>query len=174
MVGTKIFPAGAKLRSVSLQGYFTQVSPAAARHAISVVKAVTGDDVRRKVVEPAKCANCHEWFEGHGGNRVYEVQVCVQCHVPGLTTSGRGNLGCGAEQPVTFTASRQKILTFWKFDKTKANAALTFPVDTNNFKDMIHGIHSGSRSRHSVPDARDRTPSANHAARLRRMDFPGA
>ena len=43
---------------------------ACARHAISVVKSVTGDAVRRKVVDATKCASCHEWFEGHGGNRV--------------------------------------------------------------------------------------------------------
>ena len=83
------------MRSVSLQGYFTQVSPAEARHAISVVKTVTGDSVRRKVVDATKCANCHEWFEGHGGNRVIGREtgnaelVCVLCHVPGLATSGR-------------------------------------------------------------------------------------
>ena len=87
--GTKKFPVGAKMRAVALQGYFTQVSPAAARHAISVVKEVTGDAVRRKVVDADKCSNCHEWFEGHGGNRVYQTQVCVMCHVPGLATSGR-------------------------------------------------------------------------------------
>jgi hypothetical protein len=46
------FPVGAKLRAVALQGYFTQVSPASGRHAISVVKAVTGDAVRRTVVDP--------------------------------------------------------------------------------------------------------------------------
>jgi OmcA/MtrC family decaheme c-type cytochrome len=95
--GAWSFPVGAKLRAVALQGYFTQVSgPAAppnaavARHAISVVKNVTGDVVRRTVVDDEKCANCHEWFEGHGGNRVKETQVCVVCHVPGLATSGRG------------------------------------------------------------------------------------
>ena len=81
--GTKKFPVGATMRAVALQGYFTQVSPAAARHAISVVKEVTGDAVRRKVVDADKCSNCHEWFEGHGGNRVYQTQVCVMCHVPG-------------------------------------------------------------------------------------------
>ena len=87
------FPVGAKMRAVALQGYFTQVvpgQPLPRRHAISVVKAVTGDTVRRTIVDAAKCSNCHEWFEGHGGNRVYETQVCVTCHVPGIATSGRG------------------------------------------------------------------------------------
>lgn len=76
------------MRAVALQGYFTQVSPAAARHAISVVKEVTGDAVRRKIVDPEKCSNWHEWFEGRGGNRVYRTQVCVVCRVPGLAASG--------------------------------------------------------------------------------------
>ena len=83
------FPAGATLRAVALQGYFTQVTPALARHTPGVVKAVTGDTVRRTVVDSAKCANCHEWFEGHGGNRVYEMQMCLPCHVPNLSSSGR-------------------------------------------------------------------------------------
>ena len=88
--GAGRFPAGATMRAVALQGYFTQVSPAIARHTVSVVRGVTGDVVRRKVVDPANCAKCHEWFEGHGGNRVYETQVCVTCHIPNLSSSGRG------------------------------------------------------------------------------------
>ena len=88
--GTKKFPIGATMRAVALQAYFTQISPASGRHAISVVKAVTGDAVRRTVVDEKKCANCHEWFEGHGGSRVSQPQVCVMCHTPGMATSGRG------------------------------------------------------------------------------------
>ncbi|HWI13466.1 MAG TPA: OmcA/MtrC family decaheme c-type cytochrome [Burkholderiales bacterium] len=174
--GTKKFPVGAKMRAVSLQGYFTQVSPAAARHAISVVKEVTGDTVRRKVVDPDKCANCHEWFEGHGGNRVYQTQVCVMCHVPGLATSGRG-ISDAALTAYTFNAADTKITTEWKtlfgFDKTLANAALKFPVVTNNFKDLIHGIHAGRERVTPFVDARDRTPSAITLLDFRRMDFPG-
>ena len=85
------------MRAVALQGYFTQTvekagfpTRAVARHAISVVKNVTGDAVRRTVVDKAKCSNCHEWFEGHGGNRVYDTLTCVMCHNPNLSTSGRG------------------------------------------------------------------------------------
>jgi OmcA/MtrC family decaheme c-type cytochrome len=146
------FPAGAKLRTVALQGYFTQVSPAAARHAISITKTVTGDSARRKVIDNAKCANCHEWFEGHGGNRVYDVQTCVTCHVPGLTTSGRGasNAQISAYYP-SFTADEKTALNAWTGvdfvagdpTGTTANVALLFPQVTNNMKDMIHGIHAG-------------------------------
>ena len=104
--GTRAFPAGAKMRTVALQAYFTQLNAPTdnvggtgnvARHAISVLKTVTGDTARRTIVDAAKCASCHEWFEGHGGNRVYETQVCVMCHNTGLATSGRGIADDGAE-----------------------------------------------------------------------------
>jgi OmcA/MtrC family decaheme c-type cytochrome len=176
----KSFPSGATMRAVALQGYFTQVIPAigstpavtVARHAISVVKAVTGDTARRKVVEPAKCSNCHEWFEGHGGNRVYETQVCVMCHTPGLATSARG-IPDATLVAYPFTAADLKKLTEWNFDKTLTNAALNFPVTTNNFKDMIHGIHAGRDRVTPFVDARDRTPSAITLLDFKRMDFPG-
>ena len=198
------FPAGSKLRTVALQGYFTQlnapVDPAnpgttgsVARHAISVLKTVTGDTARRTIVSADKCASCHEWFEGHGGNRVYETQVCVMCHNPNLATSARGisdatlaqynantapntpNAGVGA-----FTIDDRKILAEWTFFSfTGTNLALKFPVTTNNFKDMVHGIHAG-RERRVTPrqgapfqGARDRSPGAITLLDFRRMDFPG-
>ena len=171
--GTKKFPVGATMRAVGLQGYFTQVSPAAARHAISVVKEVTGDAVRRKVVDPEKCASCHEWFEGHGGNRVYQTQVCVMCHVPGLATSGR-QIPDSTMNTWSFTAELQKIVDFWQFDKTKTNAALALPVTTNNFKDMIHGIHAGRDRVNPFRDARDSTSRGEITLLdFARMDFPG-
>lgn len=170
--GTKKFPVGATMRAVALQGYFTQKSPASARHAISVVKAVTGDTERRKVVDPNKCSNCHEWFEGHGGNRVYQTQVCVMCHTPGLATSARG-IADATLAAYPFTAADNKILSGWKFDKTAANAALQFPVTSNDFKDMIHGIHAGRERATPFMDARDRTPAAITLLDFKRMDFPG-
>jgi OmcA/MtrC family decaheme c-type cytochrome len=170
--GAKKFPVGATMRAVGLQGYFTQVSPAAARHTISVVKEVTGDAVRRKVVDSDKCSNCHEWFEGHGGNRVYQTQVCVMCHVPGLATSGRG-IPDATISTWSFAGAMQAIVDFWKFDKTATNAALKLPVTTNNFKDMIHGIHAGRDRVTPFRDARDRTPSAIQLLDFARMDFPG-
>jgi OmcA/MtrC family decaheme c-type cytochrome len=157
----KIFPVGATMRAVALQGYFTQItSPASvtapiARHAISVIKPVGTDAVRRTVVDAAKCANCHEWIEAHGGNRVYETQVCVTCHVPGNSTSGRG-IPDSALQTYPFTASDNAIMTLWGFNKTLVNAAVNFPVTSNDFKDMIHGIHAGKDRTLPFRDARDR------------------
>ena len=49
----KAFPVGAKMRAVGMDGYYTQVSPAAARHAISAVKAVTGDTAAKSSTLPS-------------------------------------------------------------------------------------------------------------------------
>jgi OmcA/MtrC family decaheme c-type cytochrome len=172
IVGTAVvFPVGAKLRTVALQGYFTQVSPAAARHTVSVVKGVTGDTARRVVVDPAKCGNCHEWFEGHGGNRVYETQVCVTCHNPGINSTGRG-ISDAALAAYNFSADDNAKLTAWGFNKTLPNAAVNLPVTTNNFKDMIHGIHAGKDRVTPFVDARDRTPSAITLLDMSKGAFP--
>jgi OmcA/MtrC family decaheme c-type cytochrome len=179
------FPVGAKLRAVGLQGYFTQISPAYARHAISVIRTVTGDTTRRTSVDPAKCANCHEWFEGHGGNRVYTVQLCVQCHLPGLTTSGKGisdtelstyyNAGL-------FTERNKTSLTAWTglsfatnpVTAGNTNVALKFPQVTNNMKDMIHGIHAGKdRTTNTFKIVRNRTPSAINVIDGALIGYPG-
>lgn len=124
------FPATAKMRTVALQGYFTQTnltdspytaavlntsnaSGGLARHAIMVTKSVTGES-RRQVVDSAKCAACHEYFEGHGGNRNYNMDGCTLCHNPNLSSSGR-------------------------------MVTLTVPEATQNLKDMIHGIHGAEK-----------------------------
>lgn len=192
---TRNFPAGARLRTVALQGYFTQLNAptnlqggtgAVGRHAISVLKTVAGDTARRTVVSAEKCASCHEWFEGHGGNRVYETQVCAMCHVPGLATSGRGipdatlqayfnNTAPNTPTASTgaFTLDEKKILAEWGLNPLAANAALQMPVTSNNFKDMIHGIHAGRERVTPFQDARDRSPGAIVVLDFRRMDFPG-
>ncbi|MDP2268832.1 MAG: OmcA/MtrC family decaheme c-type cytochrome, partial [Deltaproteobacteria bacterium] len=188
------FPAGATVRSVGLQGYFTQVSPAAARHAVSVQKAVTSDVVRRKVIDSEKCANCHEWFEGHGGNRVKEVQVCIQCHVPNLSTSGKGAdinlINFIKDQPVDtvittvspITGARYtatgKVTQSAKDTMTALVAAVgsdptTYPEDSNNMKDMIHGIHAGSSRAEPMQFVRDRGTSGVFYYDWGHVVFPG-
>ena len=173
------YPVGARMRAVALQGYFNQITPPATaaapngRHAISVVKAVTGDAVRRTVVDSNKCANCHEWLEAHGGNRVLEPQVCVTCHVPGMATSGRG-VSDAFLSTYNFNIAQTRILTDWGFNKSLPNAALKFPVTSNNFKDMIHGIHAGRERVTPFQDARDSTGrGVIDLLDFRRMDFPG-
>jgi OmcA/MtrC family decaheme c-type cytochrome len=123
-----LFPAGAKLRTVALQGYFTQVTPALARHAVMVTKSVTGED-RRLVVDSAKCANCHEYFEGHGGNRNYNMDGCVVCHNPNLSSSG-----------------------------TIINDP-TAPEANQNLKDMIHSIHGGEMRTNAYKHTRSKSGS---------------
>jgi OmcA/MtrC family decaheme c-type cytochrome len=127
------FPASATLRAVGLQGYFqvdTDGDGSADHplHTPSAVIAVSGDDSRREVVDSNKCATCHEWFEGHGGNRVYNMNICVFCHVPNLSSSGR------TVNPAT--ASEEVKAAY-------GDNPLLYPEATNNFKDMIHGIHGG-------------------------------
>ena len=190
------------MKTVALQGYFTQVAgswdsdgdgvinasdtEAGARHTPAVVKTVTGDTARRQVVDNTKCANCHEWFEGHGGNRVYEIQSCTLCHVPGLTTSGKGmpdaNLSAWWDYnwAPTSTVGNRNIaarevaqLKSWTTNATYptgidftvnpvattglTNVALNFPQTTNNLKDMIHGIHAGKDRTSPIRIVRDRT-----------------
>ena len=190
------FPATAILRSVSLQGYFSQVMPVTIpvatadvpRHAVSVVKAITGDTVRRTAIDSAKCASCHEWFEGHGGNRVYQVQVCVTCHVPGLTTSGKGGTNTQISNYYTsFTANDKDSLSRWTgvdfltsnpvaayaaSHASSPDIALTFPQTTNNFKDMIHGIHAGKDRTTPIRIARNRSGTQTIVDGLR-IGFPG-
>jgi OmcA/MtrC family decaheme c-type cytochrome len=185
------FPAGAKMRAVALQGYWSQVAYFAdgtnlARHTLSVVKPVTGDAVRREIIDNTKCASCHEWFEGHGGNRNIGAlsvgqNVCTVCHVPNLSTSGRG------ADPATVVA---RLLTggslAWDLDfdgvcdaatedknaDTKCDVLdamitagytptdpLTFPEVTNNLKDMIHGIHGAANRTIPYREVRDRGAS---------------
>jgi OmcA/MtrC family decaheme c-type cytochrome len=79
----------------------------------------------------------------------------------------------------TFDIASTKIINDWKFDKTLPNAALKFPVTSNNFKDMIHGIHAGRERVTPFQDARDRTSTTSTGGGViqlldfRRMDFPG-
>ena len=169
------YPAGAKMRAVALEGYFTQsagtngVAANTPRHAISVVKAVTGDAQRREVIAGSKCSKCHEWLELHGGNRVIApettgVVVCVVCHNPNLSTSGRAITLTQLNSNFTARANTKSIadlltrpawasfMTAWTAQD--ANASLQLPVTGNNFKDLIHGIHAGKDRTTPLADAR--------------------
>jgi OmcA/MtrC family decaheme c-type cytochrome len=77
---------------------------------------------------PIGCLECHEAFEGHGGNRVNNVQVCVMCHNPQLTTSGR-----------TITASP---INSTLVDKL-GDDPLKYPEVTQQMPSLIHGLHAG-------------------------------
>jgi OmcA/MtrC family decaheme c-type cytochrome len=162
------FPAGATMRAVALQAYFTQISGGpgldnVGRHTFSVHKAVTGDAVRRTAVEsgytnsnnpltgvPVGCLECHEIFEGHGGSRVSNAQTCVMCHNPNMTSSGR-----------TITASpiNSEIVNYFNNDGdplTVGTNPLTYPEVANNFKELVHGIHGAAKRTTNFVDIRNR------------------
>jgi OmcA/MtrC family decaheme c-type cytochrome len=156
------FPAGASMRAVALQSYFTQINGGThlgssldnvGRHTPAVHKPVTGDAVRRVAVEsgyvtgadgirrPVGCLECHEIFEAHGGQRVSNAQTCVMCHNPNLSTSGR-----------TITASpiNPDIVALF------GNNPLQYPEVPNNFKELIHGIHGAQKRVSNFVDIRNR------------------
>jgi OmcA/MtrC family decaheme c-type cytochrome len=156
------FPDGAKMRAVALQGYFTQTAAIGtdnvARHTPSVQVAVTGDAVRRTVVKsgytaggaPEGCLECHEVFEGHGGNRVNNVQVCVMCHNPNLSSSGRTILPANG---TTDNVQINPVITA-RF----GNNPTLYPEVANGMKELIHGLHAGPFRRVSPwEDIRNRT-----------------
>lgn len=201
-LATKQFPVGATLKAVALQGYFTQLAVAegtwedldkdgtkgeasvsVARHTLSVYKAI--DTARRVVVDSAKCGSCHEWFEGHGGNRVYETKVCVMCHVPNLSTSGRtvtdAQLTAYNFNSSSSTQNALVALQSWwtdvvgaTFSQSAAGASLNFPETTNNFKEMIHGIHAGGDRTEPFFNVRNRLPSELTIVDASGIVFPGA
>jgi len=148
------FPANSMLRAVTLQGYYSQDvgGESIARHAISDVGAADGDTARREIVDSAKCADCHEWFEAHGGNRVYEVQGCAACHVPNLTSSGRTtdpttlDAATIAAAEATLSAGVDPNMPWTITGPVDGANPLTWPESTQNLKDLVHGIH-GSDAR---------------------------
>jgi OmcA/MtrC family decaheme c-type cytochrome len=127
------FPAGAMMRTIGLQGYFQQVVDGSnvARHAPSPVMGVEGDSQRRVVADMDGCLSCHESLELHGGNRMNNPQICIMCHNPNLSSSGR-------VLPNASHDLSQSVIDALGDDP------LQYPEATNNFKDMIHGIHAAS------------------------------
>lgn len=185
--GSNAWPANATMRAIALQGYFSQTitykgaATSFGRHTKSVVKGVTGDAQRRVVTENAKCLSCHESLELHGGNRMNEVGVCVTCHNPSLSSSGRGVDPVQFMTQVNGTPPLQGSLDTYKYfypaemgppySATPVNPLL-WPEESNNFKDMIHGIH-GSHVR-STPFVfvRDRQASGVYAYDWSHVTYP--
>jgi OmcA/MtrC family decaheme c-type cytochrome len=135
------------MRAVAIQSYFTQTAALdedgdgvldnIGRHTPSVVMAVPGDAVRRTVVksgydsvtgQPFGCLECHETLELHGGSRVNNPQVCVFCHNPNKSSSGR------TVDPSLPSSAIDEL----------GGSPLDFPEATNNLKNMVHGIHRAS------------------------------
>jgi OmcA/MtrC family decaheme c-type cytochrome len=172
------FPAGSKLRTIALQAYFTQaagtggIAAATARHTVSVVKEVSGE-TRRSVVDPVKCSNCHEIFEGHGGNRNISKDttgtiICLLCHNPNLSSSGRQASVANMNQ-----ANNQANKDALTADGYNPNDPLSYPEASNNFKDMIHGIHASGARTTPYQFVRDRGASGVFYYNWSEVTFPG-
>jgi len=128
VVSTAPFPAGATMRAVALQGEMEQNTGTdnVTRTAPSKMLAID-TPARRRVVDSDLCLACHERLELHGGNRVNNVQVCVFCHVPNLSSSGR-----------TVQNPSQAVI-----DAVGADP-LAYPEATNNIKELVHGVHAAT------------------------------
>jgi OmcA/MtrC family decaheme c-type cytochrome len=176
------FPAAAKMRTIALQGYFTQVDTNTGRHTLSVTGTVTGDTVRRAVVDPVKCGGCHEMFEGHGGNRNIGlgsnsapvagidngIVVCVLCHNPNLSSSGRG------ADPATvlsrMSTTDQAHMTAAGFNPADPS---TYPEASQNLKDLIHATHASGVRTEPYRFVRDRGTSGVFYYDMSEVTFPG-
>ena len=171
------FPSGSTMRAVGLQGAFTQlagtngIAANTARNAISVVKGVTGDTQRRAIIDPTKCGNCHEGLELHGGSRVLglgsdptQPVVCVMCHVPNLSSSGRW------ASLANLSPTEAAKLTADGYDA--ANPA-TWPEATQNFKNLVHQIHASAKRTNQFRHVRDRGTSGVFYYNWGHVTFPG-
>ena len=76
---------------------------------------------RREVVDIDKCNDCHQQVSLHGGNRNDEPALCVICHNPNATDTGR--------RPVLVTDTVDGKLE-----------------ETIDFKVLIHAIHAGAET----------------------------
>jgi OmcA/MtrC family decaheme c-type cytochrome len=143
-----VFPEGATMRAVGLQGYYIQDIEGSdvSLHTPSAVVAVTGDQARRTVVNNDKCASCHEWFEGHGGNRTFNIEICTMCHVPNLSSTGRS-----VTDPTLRDlddAINAALMAGTLDASVDATLPLTYPEDSQSLMALVHGIHSaGARTR---------------------------
>jgi OmcA/MtrC family decaheme c-type cytochrome len=75
---------------------------------------------RRQSVDNAKCNNCHEQINFHGGSRNGEVQLCVMCHNPNNTDIARRP----ADPATSLDGLKERSI---------------------DFKTLIHAIHAPSK-----------------------------
>lgn len=145
------FPVGATMRVVSLQSRFSQIvdEEEVDRRTVSVVRPVTGDVERRVIVDPAKCANCHESLQLHGGSRVVEAAsdptqplVCAICHNANLSSSGRT---ANPDEPL-----QEETVSALGDDP------LMYPERSMNLKDLLHGIHAADHRTEDYEFVRNR------------------
>jgi OmcA/MtrC family decaheme c-type cytochrome len=152
------FPENAQMRAVGLQGYFQQTvaSGNVARHARSVVVPVTGDRARRQVVAMDKCLGCHETLQLHGGNRVDDPAICLMCHNPNLTSSGRS-----ADPTVVPDATKAEV----------GDNPLLYPEEGMNLQTLVHAAHSAEARESKFEFVRNRNGGLYYD--FSEITFPG-
>lgn len=156
--GANAWPADAGMRAVALQGYFSQTvvyrgptdpgstSRTFARHTPSVTRSLSSQDARRVVVDDAKCLKCHEMLDVHGGNRVNNTAVCVMCHNPNFTSSGRtADAGVFLGQVAADGGSAVGLYNYLVAAGLPTDQPTQWPELSLDMKDMIHGIHSADQ-----------------------------
>ncbi len=156
------FPAGSTLRAIGLQGAFNQKVEGVdvPRRVVSVTFPVGSDEPRRDVVNSDKCSSCHERLELHGGSRVGNIDICVMCHNPSLSTSGRG------ADPANLALASSDADDY-------GPDPLLFPESSNHFKFMIHGIHASAFRTTPYEFVRDRGTSGVYYYNWSEVTFPG-
>lgn len=168
------FPAGATMRAIAMQGYFYQEPQHVQRYTTSVVMGVPGDEERRAIINVEGCMDCHERLELHGGNRVlsYETDftqpaICLMCHVPNLSSSGNTfNYADYVANPGNYNSSSDTTVTTYGTDP------FAWPEHAQNFKDMVHGIHSADNRQYAYEHVRIRGGNA-YSYDWSHVTFPG-
>lgn len=154
--GASKWPAGATMRAVALQGYFSQTisyrAPGTTTtklttfggHTTSMVKGLTGEAVQRRVVvDDAKCLKCHEMLDVHGGNRTNNTGVCAVCHNPTFTSTGRSaDAGVFLAAVGAANASAVALHAYLVDAGIPTDDPTKWPETSLNLRDMVHGIHS--------------------------------
>lgn len=188
--GSNAWPAGATLRAIGMQGSFSQTVLIAGATTVfgrpteSAVLNHQTDAPRRVVVENGRCLGCHESLQLHGGSRANNTAVCVMCHNPNLSSSGRGT------DPVQFMAqvndttvplpsasagSRQTYLLFAPGAMGPPYAPmdpLAWPEASQDFKDLIHGLHAAKERDTPFVFVRDRGTSGVYGYDWSHVSFP--
>lgn len=152
-ISTAQWPVGASLRAVGMQGAINQITPqgSVALRIPSLVQAVGGEE-RRSPLSIKRCLECHDTLVYHDGTHVlgytydqYTTRatarvdnICLICHNPNLSSSGRGATLTGA-------ANQAEVVALL------GGNPLLYPEASLNLKDMLHGVHGTANPTRTVP-----------------------
>jgi OmcA/MtrC family decaheme c-type cytochrome len=117
----------------------------------SLVQAVGGEE-RRSPLSIKRCLECHDTLVYHDGTHVlgytydqYTTRatarvdnICLICHNPNLSSSGRGATLTGA-------ANKAEVVALL------GGNPLLYPEASLNLKDMLHGVHGTANPTRTVP-----------------------